>query len=92
VASTPWHAIRQNEGRLDPRTGLLLAADHHLFDRRFIGFGDSGTLIISLAAHRPSLERMGIETKSIVNVRDFSERQRRFLDCRRNAVLLRAAR
>jgi len=64
----------------------------HVFDRGFIGFEDSGNLIISPVAHRQSLERMGIETKRMVNVGGFSEGQRRFLDYHRNSVLLRAAR
>ena len=58
----------------------------------FISFEDSGSLIISPVAHRPSLQRMGIETKRVVNVGGFSEGQRRFLDFHRNAVLLRAVR
>jgi hypothetical protein len=32
----------------------------HLFDRCFIGFEDSGRLVISPVAHLPSLQRMGI--------------------------------
>jgi hypothetical protein len=78
---------------LDGENGLLLTPSiDHLFDRGFIGFEDSGTLIISPVAHRPSLARMGIETERIVNVGGFSEGQRKFLDFHRNSVLLRASR
>jgi hypothetical protein len=64
----------------------------HLFDRGFIGFEDSGRLVISPVAQRPSLERMGIDTRGAVNVGGFSEGQRRYLDFHRNSVLLRAVR
>lgn len=88
----PWRDS-SNEERLDGENGLLMTPSmDHLFDRGFIGFEDSGTLIISTVAHRPSLERMGIETRRIVNVGGFSEGQRRFLDYHGNSVLLRAAR
>ena len=42
----------------------------HLFDRGFIGFEDSGDLIVSPVAHKLSLQRMGVETQRIVNVGD----------------------
>ena len=60
--------------------------------RGFIGFEGKGTLIISPVAHRPSLERVGVETRSLVNVGGFTEGQRSSLDFHRNSVLLRAVR
>jgi putative restriction endonuclease len=51
----------------------------HLFDRGFIGFEDSGDLIVSPVAHLPSLQRMGVETERAVNVGGFTDGQRRFL-------------
>ena len=88
----PWRDST-NEERLNGENGLLLTPSiDHLFDRGFIGFEDSGKLIISPVAHRPSLARMGIETERVVNVGGFSEGQRRFLDFHRNSVLLRALR
>jgi len=88
----PWRDST-NEERLTGENGLLLTPSiDHLFDRGFIGFENSGALIISPVAHRPSLERMGIETEHVVNVGGFTEGQRRFLDYHRNSVLLRAAR
>lgn len=87
----PWRDSN-NEERLDGENGLLLTPNiDHLFDRGFIGFEDSGVLIISPVAHQPSLQRMGVETEHIVNVGGFTEGQRRFLDFHRNSVLLRAA-
>jgi len=63
-----------------------------LFDRGFIGFEDSGRLIISPVAHEPSLQRMGVETRQAVNVGGFTEGQRKFLDFHRDKVLLKAIR
>jgi hypothetical protein len=88
----PWRDST-NEERLNGENGLLLTPSiDHLFDRGFIGFEDSGMLIISPVAHRPSLARMGIETQRVVNVGGFSEGQRKFLDFHRSSVLLRALR
>jgi hypothetical protein len=88
----PWRDS-SNDERLDGENGLLLTPSiDHLFDRGFIGFEDSGDLIVSPVAHKPSLQRMGVETQRVVNVGGFTEGQRRFLDFHRNAVLLRAVR
>lgn len=86
----PWRDST-NEERLNGENGLLLTPSiDHLFDRGFIGFEDAGTLIISPVAHRPSLQRMGIDTENVMNVGGFTEGQRGFLDFHRNSVLLRA--
>jgi hypothetical protein len=88
----PWRDS-SNEERLNGENGLLLTPSiDHLFDRGFIGFEDSGNLIISPVAHKPSLQSMGVETERVINVGTFTEGQRQFLDFHRNAVLLRAAR
>jgi putative restriction endonuclease len=88
----PWRDAT-NQERLDGENGLLLTPSiDHLFDRGFISFEDNGGLILSPVAHRPSLERMGIETTSIVNVGGFTSGQRRYLDFHRNSVLLKSAR
>lgn len=88
----PWRDS-SNEERLNGENGLLLTPSiDHLFDRGFIGFENSGNLIISPVAHQPSLQRMGIETERLINVGTFTEGQRQFLDFHRNAVLLRVAR
>jgi putative restriction endonuclease len=88
----PWRDST-NEERLNGENGLLLTPSvDHLFDRGFIGFEDSGNLIISPVAHRPSLKRMGIETEKLFNVGTFTEGQRHFLEFHRSSVLLRASR
>lgn len=88
----PWRDST-NEERLNGENGLLLTPSiDHLFDRGFIGFEDSGRLVISPVAHRPSLERMGVETSDAVNAGGFTEGQRGYLGFHRNSVLLRAAR
>jgi putative restriction endonuclease len=88
----PWRDS-SNEERLDGENGLLLTPSiDHLFDRGFIGFEDSGNLIISPVAHKPSLRKMGVETEHSVNVGSFTAGQEQFLDFHRNGVLLRVAR
>ena len=88
----PWRDST-NEERLNVENGLLLTPSiDHLFDRGFIGFEDNGKLIISPVAHRPSLQRMGIDTTKVINVGSFSRGQKDFLDFHRSAVLLQSAR
>ena len=88
----PWRDSSSEE-RLNGENGLLLTPSiDHLFDRGFIGFEDNGNLIVSPVAHKPSLQRMGVETDRLINVGSFTEGQRQFLDFHRNGVLLRAAR
>jgi putative restriction endonuclease len=88
----PWRDAA-NEERLNGENGLLLTPSiDHLFDRGFIGFESNGALIISPVAHRPSLQRMGIDTTKAINVGAFTSGQRQFLDFHRNAVLLRSTR
>jgi putative restriction endonuclease len=88
----PWRDC-SNEERVNGENGLLLTPSiDHLFDRGFIGFEDSGNLIISPVAHKPSLQRMGVETERSINVGTFTDGQRQFLEFHRNSVLLRVAR
>lgn len=88
----PWRDAT-NEERLNGENGLLLTPSiDHLFDRGFIGFEDTGKLIISPVAHRPSLQRMGIDTVNVVQVGSFTSGQKQFLDFHRNAVLLQSVR
>jgi hypothetical protein len=89
----PWRDCKTNDERLNGENGLLLTPSiDHLFDRGFIGFEGNGSLIISAVAHRPSLERMGIDVRGTVNVGAFTAGQRQFLEFHREMVLLRAAR
>jgi len=72
----PWRDST-NEERLNGENGLLLTPSiDHLFDRGFISFENTGKLIISPVAHRPSLERMGINTTNVVNVGGFTSGQK----------------
>ena len=88
----PWRDS-SNEERLNGENGLLLTPSiDHLFDRGFIGFENDGDLIISPVAHRPSLQRMGIDTTRVVNVGGFTGGQKQFLDFHRNSVLLQSMR
>lgn len=83
----PWRDS-SNAERLDGENGLLLTpAIDHLFDGGFISFEDRGRLIVSPIAHAPSLERMGVNCHDHVDVGEFSEGQRRYLDYHRNNIL-----
>ncbi len=84
----PWRDS-SNEERLSGENGLLLtpSADH-LFDRGFISFEKSGELLISPVAHLESLQKMGVETLSKINVGRFSDGQANFLDFHRDSVFL----
>ncbi len=86
----PWRNS-DNEQRLDGENGLLLTPTiDHLFDRGFITFEDDGRLLISPAAHRPSIEKMGIPTDRVLKVGTFSEGQRRHLEFHRESIFLEA--
>ncbi|MBC5806030.1 MAG: HNH endonuclease [Candidatus Eremiobacter antarcticus] len=88
----PWRDSN-NEERLNGENGLLLTPTiDHLFDRGFIGFEDTGELIISPVADQHSLNRMGVATDHTINVGPFSNGQKHFLEFHRNSVLLRAVR
>src|SRR5208282_5221378 len=83
----PWRDSNNDE-RLDGENGLLLTPTvDHLFDKGFISFEDSGQLIVSPVADPVSLKRMGIDREAQVNVGEFSQGQRRYLDFHRENVL-----
>lgn len=84
----PWRDA-SNEERLDGENGLLLTPNvDHLFDRGFISFEDDGEVLVSPVAHRQSLERMGLSTRSGLTVGGFTEGQRRYLAFHRENVFL----
>jgi putative restriction endonuclease len=86
----PWRDSSYAE-RLDGENGLLLTPNaDHLFDRGFIGFEDSGDVLISPVAHAGSLARLGLTTEQTTNVGRFSEGQRKYLEFHREHVLLRS--
>lgn len=83
----PWRDS-SNDERLNGENGLLLTPTiDHLFDKGFISFEKGGELIVSPVADPISLRRMGIPTRSTINVGAFSEGQRRFLEYHRDNVL-----
>ena len=84
----PWRDAT-NEERLHCENGLPLTPSiDHLFGRGFIGFEDDGKLILSPVAHKPSLQRMGINVTTSTNVGAFSSGQKTFLEFHRQSVLL----
>ncbi len=84
----PWRDSNAQE-RLDGENGLLLTPSiDHLFDRGFISFESNGDLLVSPVAHKPSLQRMGVDTERIVNVGGFTSGQRSFLEFHREQIFL----
>jgi putative restriction endonuclease len=83
----PWRDSDNSE-RLDGENGLLLTPTvDHLFDKGFISFEDSGLLIVSPVADSLSLQRMGIEVGRRVDVGQFAQGQRHYLQFHRENVL-----
>lgn len=84
----PWRDST-NQWRLNGENGLLLTPSiDHLFDRGFIGFEGSRTLIISPVAHRPSLDRMGIERGASSTWVGLPKDNGSSVDFHRNSVLV----
>lgn len=84
----PWRDA-SNEERLDGQNGLLLTPNaDHLFDRGFISFERNGRLLISPVAHRPSLQRLGIDAGTPRSVGSFTAAQAQYLDYHREFVFL----
>jgi hypothetical protein len=84
----PWRES-DNRERLFEGNGLLLTPTiDHLFDRGFISFENNGDLVVSPVAHGESMNKMGIITDRVVNVGDFAEPQREFLEFHRSNVFL----
>jgi hypothetical protein len=84
----PWRTST-NEERLNGENGLLLTPTiDHLFDRGFIAFEDTGELLISPVAYKPSLQMMGIPCDRRANVGTFSSGQKQFLAYHRENVFL----
>ncbi len=67
---------------------MLTPTIDHLFDRGFISFENSGELIISTAAHKDSINKMGISTSKVIHVGGFRDGQKKYLDWHRESIFL----
>jgi len=86
----PWRDSSNSE-RLDAENGLLLSPDvDHLFDRGFISFEDSGSVLISPVTHQESIQKMGLEEALRKNVGGFTDGQKSYLSFHRENVFLEA--
>ena len=84
----PWRDSNNNE-RLDGENGLLLTPSiDHLMDRGFISFEGNGELLISPVAHKESLKKMGVPVGRVVNVGQFTDGQKHYLEYHRENVFL----
>ena len=62
----------------------------NLGDGGFVSFKNSGELIVSGAADRPSLMKMGIPQSEGFNAGTFSRKQSEYLEYHRDTILLQA--
>ncbi len=84
----PWRHS-QNEERLDGENGLMLCPNIDLlFDRGLISFEDRGEVLISPVADKGVLEKMSVRTTARMNVGNFSEGQRSYLEFHRQNIFL----
>jgi putative restriction endonuclease len=84
----PWRD-GDNEERLDPENGLMLAPSvDHLFDKGFITFDDKGLVLVAEVAHKESLQKMGVPPVPNFKASGFSEGQKRYLDYHREFIFL----
>ncbi|MEE9333772.1 MAG: HNH endonuclease signature motif containing protein [Granulosicoccaceae bacterium] len=87
----PWRDCETADERLDGENGLMLTPTiDHLFDRGFISFEGTGRLLVSPIANTAALEKMGVRTSDVVNVGQFSEGQKDYLDYHLEQVFLKA--
>lgn len=83
----PWRKATNPE-RLDGDNGLMLTPSiDRLFDRGYIGFQDDGTLIISEAADKNDLVKLGVPVDKPLNVGPFREGQYEYLKHHRDEEL-----
>ena len=62
----PWRVCTTADERLDGLNGLMLTPDADLlFDRGFIGFGESGEVRVSSRVDREDLRRLGLDHISL---------------------------
>jgi len=87
----PWRDCDSADERLNGNNGLLLTPSiDHLFDRGFISFENTGSLIISPVADENSLSKMGIQTQGEFFAGSFNQDQKYFLDYHRDKIFLQA--
>jgi predicted restriction endonuclease len=86
----PWRYCETNEERLDGENGLLLTPSvDHLFDKGYLTFDDKSNLLISRTADGASLKQMGINVEEIINVGDFTAKQKIYLAYHRDNIFKR---
>ena len=79
----PW-SVSNNSEKLDGYNGLLLSPHvDHLFDRGYISFNGSGSLLISKELNPRVLEQWSIGAH---NVGEFSSMQDQYLEYHRDVV------
>lgn len=83
----PWSKCATGEERVDGNNGLLLSPQaDHLFDRGWITFEDSGSLVRSAELPTEIIERIGLDLTQGRRCGDFTTSQKSYLEYHRNAV------
>jgi putative restriction endonuclease len=86
----PWRDADHHQ-RLDGENGLLLTPTmDHLFDRGFISFRNDGRILVSPAADRPSLIKMGVPIDSEDSTGSFSTGQQGYMEYHRDSIFLKS--
>ncbi len=89
----PWAKCTTGNERVDGANGLLLTPHADLlFDRGWITFEDSGSLVRSTHLPADVIERIGLDLQSGRHCGNFVAEQRAYLDYHRNAVFEKAFR
>ncbi len=85
----PWRSAN-NEERLHPENGFMLTPSiDHLFDKGFISFENSGSILLADVANRDALERIGVIGRGAPsNIGLVSDGQKEFLDWHRSSIFL----
>jgi len=84
-----WRSANNDE-RLDPENGFMLTPTiDHLFDKGFISFENTGSILLADVADRDAMERMGVIGEGApTNVGHLRDDQKHYLDWHRESILL----
>ena len=85
----PWRSSDNHE-KIDPENGFMLTPTiDHLFDKGHISFEDTGAILLSDNADRPSLKKLGvIDRPEKIEILKISADKKQYLEWHRQNILL----
>lgn len=85
----PWRSS-DNEERINPENGFMLTPSiDHLFDKGFITFESSGSILLADVADRQAMEQLGvIGERAPQNIGSLTDGQKNFLNWHRDSIFL----